>query len=61
MQVLGTDELYEYLDKYDLELDPKFDGLLSAHSRKPWHRFINPESHHLVSEEAIDFLDNLLR
>eukprot|EP01040_Poterioochromonas_malhamensis_P000163 gene163-169_t len=60
-KVLGTDELYDYLDKYDLELDSRFDGILSAHTKKPWHRFITSENHHLVSEEAIDFLHNLLR
>lgn len=33
-QVLGTDELFAYLDKYDLELDPQFDGILGRHSKK---------------------------
>ena len=32
--MLGTDELFTYLDKYDLELDPQFDGLLGRHSKK---------------------------
>lgn len=27
-RVLGTDELFAYLEKYDLELDPHFDGIL---------------------------------
>ena len=30
-RVLGTDELFAYLDKYDLELDPHFDGILGRH------------------------------
>eukprot|EP01041_Mallomonas_annulata_P005874 gene5874-11865_t len=54
-------ELFEYLDKYDLELDPHFDGILGRHARKPWHRFTNAENQHLVSEEAIDLLNKLLR
>ncbi|KAB1204025.1 hypothetical protein CJ030_MR8G002830 [Morella rubra] len=33
----------------------------TRHSRKPWSRFINPDNQHLVSPEAIDFLDKLLR
>ncbi|KAI0525084.1 hypothetical protein KFK09_004474 [Dendrobium nobile] len=33
----------------------------SRHSRKPWSKFINSENEHLVSPEAIDFLDKLLR
>eukprot|EP01034_Spumella_vulgaris_P021739 gene21739-27793_t len=60
-KVLGTDDLYDYLDKYDLELDPHFDGILSAHSKKPWSRFVTPENQHLVSDEATDFLGQLLR
>ena len=47
-----TDELFDYLDKYNLELDPHFDGILGRHSRKPWSKFLNPENQHLVSPEA---------
>lgn len=31
------------------------------HSRKPWTKFVNSENQHLVSAEAIDFIDKLLR
>ena len=34
IQVLGTEELYEYLDKYQIELDPRFSDILGRHSRK---------------------------
>lgn len=60
-KVLGTDELFDYLDKYNLELDPHFDGLLGRHARKSWQKFINAENQHLVSPESIDLLDRLLR
>jgi casein kinase II subunit alpha len=60
-KVLGTDELFDYLDKYDLDLDPHFDGILSTQARKSWHRFITAENQHLVSEDGIDLLHNLLR
>ena len=60
-KVLGTDELFAYLDTYDLELDPHFDGILGRHSRKPWHKFVTTENQHLVSPEAIECLDKLLR
>jgi len=60
-KVLGTDELLVYLDKYDLELDPHFDGILGRHTRKPWPKFVNSENRHLVSDEALDFLSHLLR
>jgi len=60
-KVLGTDALFKYLEKYDLELDPQFNSLLGKHSKKPWNKFITSENRRLVSEEAIDFLDRLLR
>lgn len=31
------------------------------HSRKRWERFIHSENSHLVTPEALDFLDKLLR
>ena len=33
----------------------------SRHSRKRWERFVHNENQHLVSPEALDFLDRLLR
>ncbi|URE01126.1 Casein kinase II [Musa troglodytarum] len=60
-KVLGTDELNAYLNKNRLELDPQLEALVGRHSRKPWARFINADNQHLVSPEAIDFLDRLLR
>lgn len=60
-KVLGTEELFEYIDKYQIELDPRFNDILGRHSKKRWERFVHSENQHLVSAEAIDFLDKLLR
>uniref|UniRef100_A0A061S5M4 non-specific serine/threonine protein kinase n=1 Tax=Tetraselmis sp. GSL018 TaxID=582737 RepID=A0A061S5M4_9CHLO len=60
-KVLGTDELYAYLTKYGIELDPHLEALVGRHSRKPWTKFINNENQHLVSPESLSFLDKLLR
>lgn len=60
-KVLGTEELFEYLDKYHIELDPRFNDILGRHSRKRWERFVHSENQHLVSPESLDFLDKLLR
>lgn len=60
-KVLGTEELYAYLDKYGIELDSRFNDILSRHSRKRWERFVHLDNQHLVSPEALDFLDKLLR
>ena len=36
-KVLGTDDLQKYLDKYELELDSHFEGMLGRHTRKSTH------------------------
>jgi casein kinase II subunit alpha len=56
-KVLGTDDLFTYLTRYDLELDSHFDSLIGRHPRKPWHKFVTSENSHLVTPEAIDFID----
>ncbi|XP_065915862.1 casein kinase II subunit alpha-like [Dysidea avara] len=60
-KVLGSEELYEYIDKYKIDLDPRFSSILGRHSRKRWERFVHGENQHLVSPEALDLLDKLLR
>jgi len=60
-KVLGTDDLFAYLKKYRLELDKKLVDMIGRHSRKRWERFTTEANSHLVSPEAIDFLDGLLK
>jgi casein kinase II subunit alpha len=60
-RVLGTEKLDEYIKKYNIELDTRFNDLLGRHSRKRWERFIRPDNEHLINAEALDFLDNLLK
>ncbi|KAG2217170.1 hypothetical protein INT45_003594 [Circinella minor] len=60
-RVLGTDELFVYLDKYDIELDQQYHDILGRYPRKQWSKFITNDNHRFVSDEAIDFLDHLLR
>ncbi|KQK23008.1 casein kinase II subunit alpha-2 [Brachypodium distachyon] len=60
-KVLGTDQFNAYLSKYRIVLDPQLEALLGRHSKKPWSKFVSADNRHLVSAEAIDFLDRLLR
>lgn len=60
-KILGTDELHAYLAKYKLELDPQLDALVGRHTRKPWSKFITSDNKHLVTPEAVDFVDKLLQ
>jgi casein kinase II subunit alpha len=60
-KVLGTEDLFDYLDKYEIELDAQYDDILGRFQKKSWHSFVNTENQRFVSNEAIDFLDKLLR
>ncbi|PWN27870.1 Pkinase-domain-containing protein [Jaminaea rosea] len=60
-KVLGTDELYLYLEKYDIELDPQYDDILGRYPKKAWGRFVNADNARFVSAESVDFLDRLLK
>jgi casein kinase II subunit alpha len=60
-KVLGTDDFHSYLEKYGLRLDPQLEMLVGRHRKKPWQKFVDSGNRHLVSPEAIDFLDKLLR
>eukprot|EP01117_Protostelium_nocturnum_P001373 TRINITY_DN1168_c0_g1_i2.p1 TRINITY_DN1168_c0_g1~~TRINITY_DN1168_c0_g1_i2.p1 ORF type:complete len:357 (+),score=79.77 TRINITY_DN1168_c0_g1_i2:601-1671(+) len=60
-KVLGTDDLFAYLDKYGIGLDSHFMNLIGKHQRKPWKKFVNAENKSLANPESLDFLDKLLR
>lgn len=60
-KVLGTEDLFKYLQKYSVLLDPEYDGLITNFPKKTWSSFVNDENKRFVTDEALDFLDHLLR
>lgn len=48
-------------EKYDLTLDSHFDGIMGRYTKKSWKRFVTDENRSLVSDEALDLLDQLLQ
>jgi len=60
-KILGTDDLFAYVDKYSITLDPRYDEILGRYPRRPWNKFITPENQRLVTPEALDLLDKLLQ
>jgi len=60
-KVLGTDELFAYLDKYGIQLDPSMLAAIGRHPKKPWKKFIPADNKTLATTDAIDLLDKLLR
>jgi casein kinase II subunit alpha len=59
-KVLGTEDLYKYLKKYNLKLDDDFYNLLERCPRRPWAKLIKPECAALCSDQALDLLDKML-
>jgi len=60
-RVLGTDDLQAYLDKYGIELESSYRERIGSHTRKRWETFITSDNKHLVSPEALNLLDRMLR
>jgi casein kinase II subunit alpha len=48
-KVLGTEELYKYVEKYELTLDTHYSGILGNYPKKPWSKFITNENQTLCS------------
>lgn len=59
-QVTGTEELIDYLVKYQLNLQPEYDSILNVHKKQPWTNFINTNNQHLCLPEALDLLSKML-
>ncbi|RFU26871.1 hypothetical protein B7463_g9468, partial [Scytalidium lignicola] len=61
VNVLGTEDLFEYLDKYKINLDEEYSNILEQCPKKNWRDFVNDGNQRLITNEAIDLLDKLLR
>ncbi|CEP11104.1 hypothetical protein [Parasitella parasitica] len=59
-KVLGTDDLFAYLDKYGIKLDKQYHDILGRYAKTPWQKFITSENQKYISKEALDFLNHLL-
>merc|ERR1711972_51455 len=60
-RVLGTDLLNEYLDAYDLDLEPDVAKRVDVHQRRDWMSFKTAENEDRVCPEVIDLMDKMLR
>ncbi|WBW74240.1 serine/threonine protein kinase Cka1 [Schizosaccharomyces osmophilus] len=60
-KVLGTDDLFAYIGKYQIVLDRQYDNVLGHYPKRDWYSFVNRENRQLANDDAIDFLSRLLR
>ncbi len=61
VQVVGSEELNNYLNKYRLALSPSLQLACNNHIRKRWESFVRSSNNHLCCQAAIDLLSKLLR
>ncbi|EGC28670.1 hypothetical protein DICPUDRAFT_43974 [Dictyostelium purpureum] len=61
VKVLGTDDLYKFLDKFGLSLTEEQSQMIKPRQKSSWERFIPYENEDIATPDAIDFLDKLLR
>lgn len=57
--MLGTEDLYKYVEKYGLTLDAYYNNLGSI-PKKPWSKFITNDNMSLCPPEALDLLSKML-
>jgi casein kinase II subunit alpha len=60
VEVLGSDDLNRYLDKYRLKLDKHFNDFLPTGRRQALSRFVTKANRHLVNPEVLDLIDKML-
>lgn len=59
-KVLGTEDLFNWLDKYGIELDEEFDDVGGWYSKKSWASFADEDNQSRISDDALDLLSKVL-
>lgn len=57
---MGTPDLYKYIEKYNIKKAADLDQRVGTHSKKSFTKFINEKNQHLVSDEAIDLMEQMI-
>lgn len=59
-QMLGTEDLFKWLDKYEIELDEEFDDIRGLHAKQTWESQVYWRQRNRASDDAFDLLSKLL-
>ena len=57
---MGTDDLLDYMRKYNLTMKSYFQKHLDRYPKRPLKSFVNKSNSHLATEEALDLLSKML-
>lgn len=58
--VMGSNDFFAFVDKFDIDIDNHDQTLLKNRKRKPWTSFIKDKNREFCSEEALDLLAQML-
>ena len=63
MRVLGEEDLHEYVHKYNLKIPKEVKKLMRGQEfeKRSWESFVTSRNKHMISAEALDLLDKMLR
>jgi casein kinase II subunit alpha len=60
-KVLGTEELYTYLNKYNIGLEVALERVLGQHRAVKLSTFVNENNKHLATPDALDLLGKMMQ
>ena len=60
-RVLGTEELFLYLNKYNLKLEAALERILGDHKSVKLTSFVNEHNRHLATPDALDLLGKMMQ
>ena len=60
-KVLGTEELYAYLNKYNIGLEVALERVLGQHRAVKLSTFVNENNKHLATPDALDLLGKMMQ
>ena len=60
VKVLGTDDFFKWLSKYEIELDDEFDEVQGWYKKRSWGSFVDWHNRPLIGDDAFDLLSKLL-
>lgn len=59
-KILGTEELYEYINKYKIPLEIQLERILGSYKSVKLSSLINSKNKHLASPEAINLIEKMM-
>jgi casein kinase II subunit alpha len=60
-RVLGTEELYTYVNKYNIHLEAALERILGDHKSQKLTSFVTETNKHIATPDALDLLGKMMQ